>query len=121
MYKQISVALLFFSVILLPVIPVSADNPDADEQLGYTEFSWVGAASTVELAGEWDWSNTIFMEENNGIWSTQVNLSEGMYCYKFVIDGEFTFDPSNPYRGYCNDIENSIIRVKDSNLSLIHI
>ena len=65
MYKQILVALLFFSVILLPVIPVSADNPDDDDQLGYTEFSWVGAASTVELAGEWDWSNTIFMEEND--------------------------------------------------------
>ena len=120
MYKQISVALLFFSVILLPVIPVSADNPDDDDQLGYTEFSWVGTASTVELAGEWDWSNTIFMEENDGIWSTQVNLSEGMYCYKFVIDGEFTFDPSNPYRGYCNDIENSIIRVKDSNRPNFH-
>ena len=119
MYKQISVALLFFSVILLPVIPVSADNPD-DDQLGYTEFSWVGTASTVELAGEWDWSNTIFMEENDGIWSTQVNLSEGMYCYKFVIDGEFTFDPSNPYRGYCNDIENSIIRVKDSSRPNFH-
>ena len=115
MYKQISVALLFFSVILLPVISVSADSPEDDNQLGYTEFTWFGVASTVELAGEWDWSNTISMVENNGIWSTQVNLSEGMYCYKFVIDGEFTFDPSNPYRGYCSDIENSIIRVKDSN------
>ena len=115
MYKQVSTALLFLTVIMVPMIPVTADNPQVDYQSGHTEFSWIGTASTVELIGEWNWSDTISLVENNGSWSTQVNLSEGMYCYKFIIDGVYTFDPSNPYRGYCDNIENSVVRVKDSN------
>ena len=98
MYKQVSTALLFLTVIMLPMISVTADNPDIDYQSGHTEFSWIGTASTVELTGEWNWSDTISLVESNGIWSTQVNLSEGMYCYKFIIDGVYTFDPSNSYR-----------------------
>ena len=45
------------------------------------------------IGGEWDWGSTTSLVESNGIWSTQVNLSEGMYCYKFIVDGEYTFDP----------------------------
>ena len=97
------------------MISVTADNPEIDYQSGHTEFSWTGTASTVELAGEWDWGSTTSLVESNGIWSTQVNLSEGMYCYKFIVDGEYIFDPSNSYRGFCDNIENSIVRVKDSN------
>ncbi len=115
MYKQVSTALLFLTVVMLPMISVTADNPDIDYQSGHTEFSWIGTASTVELTGEWNWSDTISLVESNGIWSTQVNLSEGMYCYKFIIDGVYTFDPSNSYRGYCGNIENSVVRVQDSN------
>ena len=99
---------------MLPMIPVTADNPDIDYQSGHTEFSWFGTASTVELTGEWNWSDTISLVESNGIWSTQVNLSEGIYCYKLIIDGVYTFDPANSYRGYCDNIENSVVRVKDS-------
>ena len=115
MYKQVSTALLFLTVVMLPMISVTADNPGIDYQSGHTEFSWIGTASTVELTGEWNWSDTISLVESNGIWSTQVNLSEGMYCYKFIIDGVYTFDPSNSYRGYCGNIENSVVRVQDSN------
>ena len=114
MYKQMSAALLFLTVFMLPMIPVTADNPDIDYQSGHTEFSWFGTASTVELTGEWNWSDTISLAESNGIWSTQVNLSEGIYCYKLIIDGVYTFDPANSYRGYCDNIENSVVRVKDS-------
>ena len=99
---------------MLPMIPVTADNPDIDYQSGNTEFSWFGTASTVEVTGEWNWSDTISLAESNGIWSTQVNLSEGIYCYKLIIDGVYTFDPANSYRGYCDNIENSVVRVKDS-------
>ena len=115
MYKQVSMSLLFLTAILLPMIPVTADNPDVDYQSGHTEFSWIGTASTVELVGEWNWSETIPLTEDSGVWSTQVILSEGMYCYKFIVDGEYIFDPSNSYRGYCGNIENSVVRVKDAN------
>ncbi len=78
-----------------------------------TEFSWAGSANSVELVGEWDWNNPIPMLENNGVWTTNITLIEGIYCYKFIVDGNYIFDPENSYRGYCGEYENSIIRVKN--------
>ena len=114
MRNQVAVAILFLTVLLLPMLPVTADNPDIDYQDGQTVFTWSGAASTVELIGEWNWSETSSLSEQNGIWSTTISIDEGLYCYKFIVDGEYIFDPANPYRGYCDNIENSIVRVKDS-------
>ncbi len=114
MSKQLLVAMLFVTILILPMVPAAADNPPIDYQTGNTEFTWQGVASSVEVNGEWDWSTLTTMTENNGIWSAQVNLAEGMYCYKFVVDGEYIFDPNNSYRGYCDSIENSVVRVKDA-------
>ena len=114
MRNQVVVAILFLTVLLLPMVPVTADNPDIDYQDGQTVFTWSGTASTVELIGEWNWSETSSLSEQNGIWSTTISLDEGLYCYKLIIDGEYIFDPANPYRGYCDNIENSVVRVKDS-------
>ena len=105
--------LILVSVIFTPILQVEADSTSQNNNSN-TFFSWTGTATTVELAGEWNWSNIISLTENNGVWSTELNLSEGMYCYKFIIDGEYIFDPNNSYRGYCGDYENSIIRVKNS-------
>ena len=39
-------------------------------------------------------------------------MQDGLYCYKFIINGtQFLFDSTNPYRGYCDGIENSVVRV----------
>ena len=114
MRNQVVVTILFLTVLLLPMVPVTADNPDIDYQDGQTVFTWSGTASTVELIGEWNWSETSSLSEQNGIWSTTISLDEGLYCYKLIIDGEYIFDPANPYRGYCDNIENSVVRVKDS-------
>ena len=114
MRNQVVVAILFLTVLLLPMVPVTADNLDIDYNDGQTVFTWSGTASTVELIGEWNWSETSSLSEQNGIWSTTISLDEGLYCYKLIVDGEYIFDPTNPYRGYCDDIENSIVRVKDS-------
>lgn len=114
MRNQVAVAILFFTVLLLPMVPVTADNPDIDYGDGQTVFTWIGTASTVELIGEWNWSETSPLTEQNGIWSTTITIDEGLYCYKLIVDGEYIFDPANPYRGYCDDIENSVVRVKDS-------
>ena len=51
------------------------------------------------------------MTEVDGIWSATVQLEPGLYCYKFVIDGEWVFDEENPYRGFCDGSENSVVRV----------
>ena len=114
MRNQVAVAILFLTVLLLPMVPVTADNPDIDYGDGQTVFTWIGTASTVELIGEWNWSETSPLTEQNGIWSTTITIDEGLYCYKLIVDGEYIFDPANPYRGYCDDIENSVVRVKDS-------
>ena len=114
MRNQVAVAILFLTVLLLPMVPVTADNPDIDYGDGQTVFTWTGTASTVELIGEWNWSETSPLSEQNGIWSTTIPIDEGLYCYKLIVDGEYIFDPANPYRGYCDDIENSVVRVKDS-------
>ena len=114
MFKQVSVASLFFLVLLSPLVSVSADNPEIDYQTGDTMFTYTGTATSVEVIGEWNWSITTTLTEDNGVWTSEVELDEGMYCYKFIVDGEYIFDPSNPYRGFCDDIENSVVRVKDS-------
>ena len=105
---------LLVSVLAFPLIQVDAVQPSQNSQNGYTIFSWTGSATTVEIEGEWNWSETISLVEDNGVWSTEIDLSEGIYCYKFIVDGNYIFDPSNPYRGYCGDFENSVVRVKDA-------
>tara|TARA_B100000519_G_scaffold15149_1_gene11210 strand:- start:3175 stop:5469 length:2295 start_codon:yes stop_codon:yes gene_type:complete len=82
----------------------------ADSEEGVL-FTWTGNASTVELIGEWDWDSPTTMTETDGIWSATVDLADGLYCYKFIVDGNYTFDQSNTYRGYCDGIENSVVRV----------
>ena len=114
MKQQLTIAALFITVLMLPMIPVSADNPEIDYGTGNTVFSWSGTATTVELIGEWNWSEVTTLTEDSGIWSAELDLNEGIYCYKFIVDDQYIFDPSNPYRGFCGDVENSVVRVKDS-------
>ena len=99
---------IFLVAILLAM---SIPNAQADGEDGVL-FTWTGDASTVSLAGEWDWDNPTQMVESNGVWSTAIDLQDGLYCYKFIINGtQFLFDSTNPYRGYCDGIENSVVRV----------
>ena len=120
MRKSIFIFLLFTIVIFSPFTQVEA-NDTIENYNRSTQFSWTGSATTVELVGEWNWDEPISMTGNNGVWTGELNLTEGIYCYKFIVDGEYIFDPSNPLRGYCGDIENSLIRVKDSSRPLFEI
>ncbi len=78
-----------------------------------TTVSYIGEASTVKLAGEWDWDAPVDMNLSGGVWSADVELAEGLYCYKIVVDDVYILDPENPERSYCDGIENSLLRVKD--------
>jgi neopullulanase len=98
---------LFLALLLLALsIPAVTGESDTGEL-----FAWSGQATTVEISGEWDWNTNISLAESSGVWSTYIDLEPGMYCYKFIIDGEYIFDPINSYRGYCDGVENSIMRV----------
>ncbi|MDD5109374.1 MAG: AAA family ATPase [Candidatus Omnitrophica bacterium] len=56
-------------------------------------------AKEVYLAGEFNnWKLDEFsrMEKNNGCWIKRLNLNNGKYRYRFVIDGNWVEDPNNP-------------------------
>ena len=108
---------LFIVVVLVAVVatPLLANDVSADEGRSSTAttLTYNGPGQTVQLVGEWDWDTRLNMTQSNGVWSVDVELDEGLYCYKFVIDDAFIFDPSNPERVYCDEIENSLLRVND--------
>ena len=103
---------LILLMILVVFSPLSSNDVRASSHTAspMTSFSFKGFATEVSVVGEWNWSNPVPMTEQNGIWSAEVDLQEGLYCYKFIVDGEYIFDPMNPERSYCGDIENSLVR-----------
>ena len=105
-------AFLLVAVVATPLVSNEARAAEGRSSTA-TQLTYVGAAESVQLVGEWDWSSPVNMTENNGVWTGEITLEEGLYCYKFVVDGTYLFDPSNPERVYCDDIENSLLRVDD--------
>ncbi|MEC8107482.1 MAG: glycogen-binding domain-containing protein, partial [Candidatus Thermoplasmatota archaeon] len=105
---------LILIMILVVFSPLSSNDVRASAHTAspMTSFSFKGFATEVSVVGEWNWSDPVPMTEQNGIWSAEVDLQEGLYCYKFIVDGEYIFDPMNPERSYCGDIENSLVRVR---------
>tara|TARA_B100001113_G_scaffold97550_1_gene78522 strand:- start:2268 stop:4598 length:2331 start_codon:yes stop_codon:yes gene_type:complete len=97
-----------FLVVLLLAMSIPYVQADSEEGV---LFTWSGNANTVELVGEWDWDSPTTMTEVEGLWSASIELDDGLYCYKFIVDDEYIFDPANTYRGYCDGIENSVARV----------
>jgi len=58
-------------------------------------------AKDVYVAGEfnnWKLEDSGRMFKNNGTWSKKFNLNSGKYRYRFVIDGNWVEDSSNPLK-----------------------
>lgn len=56
-------------------------------------------AKEVYLAGDfndWKLDNHSRMQQYQGIWKKRINLAGGKYRYRFVVDGNWTEDISNP-------------------------
>ena len=56
-------------------------------------------AKEVYLAGEfnnWKLDENSRMQQSNGCWTKRLSLDSGKYRYRFVIDGNWIEDPSNP-------------------------
>lgn len=67
---------------------------------GTTTFRLKGHddAAVVVLAGSfnaWNQSQLVFGREG-GEWVCRVDLDPGVYQYKFIVDGDWLLDPSNP-------------------------
>ncbi len=67
---------------------------------GNTTFRLDGHAdaSVVVLTGSfnnWNQSQLLFAREG-GAWVCRIDLDPGVYQYKFIVDGDWLLDPSNP-------------------------
>jgi Glycogen recognition site of AMP-activated protein kinase/Domain of unknown function (DUF3471) len=67
---------------------------------GNTTFRLKGHedAAVVALAGtfnDWNQSRLVFGREG-GEWVCRIDLDPGVYRYKFIVDGDWLLDPSNP-------------------------
>ncbi len=75
---------------------------------GYSE------AKMVSLAGEfneWDQTANLFLRKD-GEWICELNLEPGTYKYKFVVDGIWIIDESNPKVDFDGQYYNSVIEIK---------
>lgn len=76
------------------------DNPQAKEIYVVGDFN------------NWEINNRFQLTNKNGRWHVSVPLRKGEYKYKFVIDGEWTNDPSNPLvEDDCYGGKNSVVKV----------
>ena len=81
----------------------STENVIRDERLidpqGNITFRLDGrkAARQVILSGSFnDWTeNSFFMQKTQSGWELTLDLSAGIYEYKFIVDGEWMHDPMN--------------------------
>ncbi len=102
-----ALALLFLAA---GAAPVRADVQSTAQGI---RFSYKDPyAGQVALAGDFNaWSNTAnpMRKDDDGVWSTTVQLGPGEHQYKFVVDGQWIADPGNPVTG--GDFGNSMIQV----------
>ena len=93
------------------------DSIDFNRQnSGNTTFAYSSqtSLSSVEVVGEWDGWIRHNLTYLNGTYSIDLNIDEGFYCYKLIIDEiNWILDPSNGYRKYCDGILNSGIIVEN--------
>ena len=84
-------------VVILIVANINADVANSN---GGILFTYDDAnASQVSIAGslnEWNSEKDKLEKDANGIWSIKMKLSEGTHTYKFVVDGNWNFDQTNP-------------------------
>jgi hypothetical protein len=92
-----------FLILLMALVvfsPLVSNDVKASPQQSSdkTVFTFKGTASDVSVVGEWDWDTPVQMVDQNGIWTGELELNEGLYCYKFIVDGQYIFDPMNSER-----------------------
>lgn len=74
---------------------------------------WAGKVYLAGTMNDWNPSSLPLYRDEKGNWALWIRLQPGKYEYKFIVDGQWTADPSNPqirpdgFGGL-----NSVIRVK---------
>ncbi|MFO0679111.1 MAG: hypothetical protein U0169_21470 [Polyangiaceae bacterium] len=95
---------------------------DRRDGTGNARFAWPTPARSVALAGEiGDWQNHApFRRQDDGTFALDVRVTPGVHAYKFVVDGEWVLDGSNPRtRNRAGDVENVLV-VEGTEEPLLH-
>ena len=96
------------------------DGPPA-KLCGDVTFTYQGAATTVLVSGDFNgWKDSVaagayaMKNVSGNTWELKTNLQPGSYQYKYIVDGNWIKDPSNPKSapdGFGG--QNSVIDVPD--------
>ena len=121
-----AVIMLSQAIIFSNFVVVAEDDSSSFSRINSstTKFSYYAASNvdTVEVVGEWDGWLRHNLTYSNGIYSIDLEINPGFYCYKIIIDQTaWILDPSNGYRKYCDGILNSGIIIEDSSNPRISI
>ncbi len=110
------IQLFLIGLLIIPFLPLTSNITTAtsNQHNNFHSIEYIGSANQVQIVGEWNWSQPIDLALENGVWTVNLDLDEGLYCYKFIVNNEYIFDPANPERGFCDGIENSLMRVKNN-------
>ncbi|GEM_PF-6865707 len=76
-----------------------SDAQDVEPQCGQVRFEYSGGGNAVYVAGSFNgWSENSWKmaKDGGGVWVYETVLDPGEYQYKFVVDGTWTHDVSNP-------------------------
>jgi 1,4-alpha-glucan branching enzyme len=104
--KSIVVTLAIVSVLAARAVRAAED--EIATTLSYADLK----ATTVEVAGEFsNWKGLPLTKDADGNWTKTLYLKPGQYGYKFIVNGEWLFDPKNPARKTVNDVANSALTV----------
>jgi len=83
-----------------------------------TVFKWEGGGKQVYITGTFSNWKTIPMVKSHGDFVTIVDLGEGEHEYKFLVDGQWMHDPSEPVQDNGMGSKNNIISVKKSDFEV---
>eukprot|EP01114_Cavostelium_apophysatum_P017488 TRINITY_DN5208_c0_g1_i1.p1 TRINITY_DN5208_c0_g1~~TRINITY_DN5208_c0_g1_i1.p1 ORF type:complete len:341 (+),score=69.27 TRINITY_DN5208_c0_g1_i1:151-1173(+) len=77
-----------------------------------TVFSWKHGGKAVYLAGTFnEWQEKIPLRESHGDFSCIQNLPPGVHYYRFIVDGKWQTDPSQPIITDANGEKSNLIDI----------
>uniref|UniRef100_A0A8D1BGG1 5'-AMP-activated protein kinase subunit beta-1 n=1 Tax=Sus scrofa TaxID=9823 RepID=A0A8D1BGG1_PIG len=93
-------------------------NDKASAQARPTVFRWTGGGKEVYLSGSFNnWSKLPLTRSHNNFVAI-LDLPEGEHQYKFLVDGQWTHDPSEPVVTSQLGTVNNIIQVKKTDFEV---
>ncbi|KAJ7964693.1 SNF1-related protein kinase regulatory subunit beta-2 [Quillaja saponaria] len=72
------------------------------EKMTRVKISWNHTGNNVAITGSWDnWKTTELLQSSGVNFITMKTLPEGIYQYRFIVDGYLTYAPDFPWQ--CDD------------------